>query len=73
MALKVFSADMYEEVFSKNPMSAGAGKYPFPPEDFHVLWTYRLLFLTTGKKYRKEILLPGASRDEMDSLKVSRV
>jgi len=43
---QVFSADMYHEVFSKDPMSSQA-----------------------GKKYRKEILLPGGSRDEMDSLK----
>ncbi|KAF8311667.1 metallopeptidase MepB [Cantharellus anzutake] len=43
---QVFSADMYETVFKKDPMSA-----------------------ESGKRYRHEILLPGGSRDEMDSLK----
>ncbi|KAJ8293989.1 Thimet oligopeptidase [Rhodotorula toruloides] len=42
---QVFSADMYETVFSKDPMSKEG-----------------------GQRYRKEILQPGGSRDEMDSL-----
>ncbi|KAH8923278.1 Metalloprotease [Atractiella rhizophila] len=43
---QVFSTDMFQAVFSSNPMD---------PEK--------------GKHYRREILLPGSSRDEMESLK----
>ncbi|GAA5998615.1 metalloendopeptidase [Rhodotorula paludigena] len=42
---QVFSADMFESVFAKDPMDRAA-----------------------GQRYRREILQPGGSRDEMDSL-----
>lgn len=42
---QVFSADMYESVFSADPMSKAS-----------------------GTRYRREILEPGGSRDEMESL-----
>lgn len=50
---------MYSLVFAADMYATVFKKDPLDPE--------------LGQKYRKEILLPGGSRDELDSLKVCTV